>query len=299
MRPSPLRHPLAVLRQIIGLTQKDFAKLVGKSTTTIQAIELGKLQLRRSGRQNQRGNRGGSKMVAGGRRLKPPVSEEPVTKERTLELEFTKKYFERWRADQIKEGYGEWGVSKTLGVPWEDEARLASVKRQLNGQETAGSLNIGSRNFWMNKRLNLAVPTKYLAKKETGGNFSETLRIYLKILTSGIRITPGALNGPFTRSLSRRSSKLLIGLWRRAGRAKKERSRPPVSRGLSASEMGLEGNRLCTASESPSSAPQKIRGYNEEAGSVYGPLAPTAFSGVVRIERLSAMRRLCSSARCP
>jgi transcriptional regulator with XRE-family HTH domain len=45
MRPSPLRHPLAVLRQIIGLGQKQLAEHVGKSTPTIQAIELGKLKL--------------------------------------------------------------------------------------------------------------------------------------------------------------------------------------------------------------------------------------------------------------
>ena len=129
MRPSPLRHPLAVLRQIIGLTQKDFAKLVGKSTTTIQAIELGKLQLSKDLAVKISVETGvAARWLLEGDVLKPPVSEEPVTKERTLELEFTKKYFEKWRADQIKEGYGEWGVSKTLGVPWEDEARLASVK---------------------------------------------------------------------------------------------------------------------------------------------------------------------------
>jgi transcriptional regulator with XRE-family HTH domain len=45
MRPSPLRHPLAVLRQIVGITQKELANLVGKSAATVQAIELGKLAL--------------------------------------------------------------------------------------------------------------------------------------------------------------------------------------------------------------------------------------------------------------
>jgi transcriptional regulator with XRE-family HTH domain len=45
MRPSPLRHPLAVLRQLIGLRQKELAQLLGKSTPTVQAIELGKLKL--------------------------------------------------------------------------------------------------------------------------------------------------------------------------------------------------------------------------------------------------------------
>ena len=45
MRPSPLKHPLAVLRTTIGLTQKEMANLVGRATRTIQAIELGQLPL--------------------------------------------------------------------------------------------------------------------------------------------------------------------------------------------------------------------------------------------------------------
>lgn len=45
MRPSPLRHPLAVLRTTIGLTQKELADLVGRAARTIQSIELGHLPL--------------------------------------------------------------------------------------------------------------------------------------------------------------------------------------------------------------------------------------------------------------
>lgn len=45
MRPSPLRHPLAILRRDIDLTQKQLADLAECSRPTIQAIELGKLQL--------------------------------------------------------------------------------------------------------------------------------------------------------------------------------------------------------------------------------------------------------------
>lgn len=45
MRLSPLRHPLAVLRTTIGLTQKEMADLVQRSTRTIQAVELGQLPL--------------------------------------------------------------------------------------------------------------------------------------------------------------------------------------------------------------------------------------------------------------
>jgi transcriptional regulator with XRE-family HTH domain len=45
MRPSPFRHTLAVLRTAIGLTQKEMAAILGCSTPTIQAVELGKLKL--------------------------------------------------------------------------------------------------------------------------------------------------------------------------------------------------------------------------------------------------------------
>ena len=45
MRPSPLRHTLAILRTTIGLTQKELAEIGECSTATIQAIELGKLKL--------------------------------------------------------------------------------------------------------------------------------------------------------------------------------------------------------------------------------------------------------------
>ena len=39
MKPSTLRHPVAVLRQICGLYQKEFAELVGCSRIYIQKIE--------------------------------------------------------------------------------------------------------------------------------------------------------------------------------------------------------------------------------------------------------------------
>jgi transcriptional regulator with XRE-family HTH domain len=45
MRLSPQRHTLAVLRVLIGLTQKELADMVGRSVVTIQKIELGKLRL--------------------------------------------------------------------------------------------------------------------------------------------------------------------------------------------------------------------------------------------------------------
>ena len=45
MRNSPLRHPLAILRTTIGLTQKELGALVNRAARTIQSIELGHLPL--------------------------------------------------------------------------------------------------------------------------------------------------------------------------------------------------------------------------------------------------------------
>lgn len=45
MRRSPLRHPLAILRTTIGLTQKELAALVDRAARTIQSVELGQLPL--------------------------------------------------------------------------------------------------------------------------------------------------------------------------------------------------------------------------------------------------------------
>ncbi len=45
MQRSPLLHPLAILRKIVGLTQKEMGDLVNRAARTIQSIELNKLPL--------------------------------------------------------------------------------------------------------------------------------------------------------------------------------------------------------------------------------------------------------------
>jgi transcriptional regulator with XRE-family HTH domain len=45
MRRSPLRHPVAVLRTTLGLTQKELGDLTGRAARTIQSVELGTLPL--------------------------------------------------------------------------------------------------------------------------------------------------------------------------------------------------------------------------------------------------------------
>jgi transcriptional regulator with XRE-family HTH domain len=45
MRNSPLKHPVAVLRTMLGLSQEEFGKEINLSRRTIQSIELGNLRL--------------------------------------------------------------------------------------------------------------------------------------------------------------------------------------------------------------------------------------------------------------
>jgi transcriptional regulator with XRE-family HTH domain len=46
MRRSPKRHPLAVLRLTLGLTQKEMADVAGTATITVKSIESGKRPLK-------------------------------------------------------------------------------------------------------------------------------------------------------------------------------------------------------------------------------------------------------------
>ena len=45
MKPSPLRHPLAILRTMIGLNQTEMAELCGCSSQSIQSVELLRMRL--------------------------------------------------------------------------------------------------------------------------------------------------------------------------------------------------------------------------------------------------------------
>jgi transcriptional regulator with XRE-family HTH domain len=108
MRPSPLRHPLAVLRQIIGISQKELANLVGKSAATVQAIELGKLALSEELARKISLETGISmKWLLDGDPSGPPVGD--FNNRPTFEKEpsFSKAVFERRRADR-KAGQSGW-----------------------------------------------------------------------------------------------------------------------------------------------------------------------------------------------
>ena len=124
MRPSPLRHPLAVLRQVIGLGQKELAEIVGKSTATIQAIELGKLNLSEELALKISVETG----VSARWLLDGDPNVEPVMDDGGSGIHlgiFTKNDFEERRADRLQ------NVDhsiRSIGLPWREAARLFAIK---------------------------------------------------------------------------------------------------------------------------------------------------------------------------
>jgi DNA-binding XRE family transcriptional regulator len=94
MRPSPLRHPLAILRKITDLTQKQLADLAECSRPTIQAIELRKLALSENLAQRIAYQTG----VCPGWLLSNNVSQKPTRGDGSA---FTKETFESERASLL------------------------------------------------------------------------------------------------------------------------------------------------------------------------------------------------------
>ena len=91
MRPSPQRHTLAVLRTLIGFTQKEMAAILECSTPTIQAVELGKLKLSLDLSQRVHFQTGvNHEWLLADDVSKPPVSGEGKP--------YTKSFFEEWQA---------------------------------------------------------------------------------------------------------------------------------------------------------------------------------------------------------
>jgi transcriptional regulator with XRE-family HTH domain len=97
MRPSQLKHPVAVLRKIIGMGQKELADLVGCTVSTIQSIELGPNRLRLSPELAERISFETGACVTWlleGDPQKPPKE--------FFEAEFTKETYEDWRVALIE-----------------------------------------------------------------------------------------------------------------------------------------------------------------------------------------------------
>jgi transcriptional regulator with XRE-family HTH domain len=127
MRPSPLRHPLAVLRNLVGLSQKQLADFVAKSTSTIQAIELGKLKLSDELAIKISVETGVSAqwLIDGDPQAQPiPNDLNPIPPSHPSGV-FSKEYFERRRADRM-EGRDELNRLSGGANPF-DSARLFAI----------------------------------------------------------------------------------------------------------------------------------------------------------------------------
>ncbi len=99
MRPSPLRHPVAVLRTIIGLGQKHLADLCSCSTRTIQAVELGNLKLSETLATKIAEATGASTAwLLKGDPAAPPESGNSITPYSTYRTQYTKDIYQFHRA---------------------------------------------------------------------------------------------------------------------------------------------------------------------------------------------------------
>jgi transcriptional regulator with XRE-family HTH domain len=126
MRPSPLRHPLAVLRQIIGMSQKELADLVGKSTSAVQAIELRKLDLSEELARKIALETGVSmKWLLDGDPLVAPIAGDNNNPFLLDENKFSKAVFERRRADREK---GRSGWAELVSIPGISAAKLTAIE---------------------------------------------------------------------------------------------------------------------------------------------------------------------------
>lgn len=131
MRPSPLRHPLAVLRKMIGLNQSELAALCSCSPRTIQAVELLKLPLS--------GKLASKISAATGVSVESLLDADPAAPLRTGHSpawgstgnEFSKDLYERHRAfTEIRE------TALVVSIPFSSSARkraheLHQFKRQM------------------------------------------------------------------------------------------------------------------------------------------------------------------------
>jgi len=94
MRPSPLRHPVAVLRLLLGLSQQGFANLTRRSRPTVKAVELCKLSLSEKFAED----------ISAATGIDPRwlLAGDPSTPPRRLDGpgDYSREYFEEWLAVQ-------------------------------------------------------------------------------------------------------------------------------------------------------------------------------------------------------
>jgi transcriptional regulator with XRE-family HTH domain len=125
MRPSPFRHPLAVLRHITGISQKEMAALVGRTPATVQAIELGKLALSEQLALKIALETGVAVrwLLNGDPSVAPFSDDRPIFSDETGN--FSKADFERRRADRAA---GRSGWSELIFFPGVAGARVTAIE---------------------------------------------------------------------------------------------------------------------------------------------------------------------------
>lgn len=135
MRPSSLKHTVAILRHAVGpneLTQKELARLVGKSPVTIQKIEIGQLVMSESLAQEIVRQTGVSlAWLLKGDVSKPPVEEEtgrPYTKE---SFEFTQSHLS-----------AKLGLMDFFSIRWQISRQIKSYCRIGAAAAKAGKLKL-------------------------------------------------------------------------------------------------------------------------------------------------------------
>lgn len=127
MRHSSLRHPVAVLRQITGLTQPAFAEIVLIPAGTLAKIESRHLPLSRENAQRISDNTGAAAAwLLAGDASKPPTLDAGRPESLSASAPFTRESFERHRARIEPNGSG--GTFSLRAVHAELEAVAAAVK---------------------------------------------------------------------------------------------------------------------------------------------------------------------------
>jgi transcriptional regulator with XRE-family HTH domain len=121
MRVSPQKHTLAVLRILLGKTQKEMAGILACSVPTIQAVELGKLKL--------------SEKLAGLTSLKTGISLAWLLKNDTTQppvdvdgVDFTKAKFEEVQA---LGGFKNDAYGGTIAVRWAYQVNIGRLEALL------------------------------------------------------------------------------------------------------------------------------------------------------------------------
>jgi transcriptional regulator with XRE-family HTH domain len=204
MRPSPLRHPLAVLRQIIGFSQKEMADLVGKSTSAIQAIELRKLDLSEELARKVSLETGiAMKWLMDGDPSVPPVPDsnnQPVFSDE--QRNFSKAVFDRRRADR-EAGKSGWG--ERIFFTGCAGAKLTAIEHAAINHPDRTIMQYRVSKFLEGLQKEFGIRKNIWTQNCSSRNSGETLRTFLKTLKVSLARTSHHIIGSLSPHSSRRT----------------------------------------------------------------------------------------------